>query len=266
MLNESTYKEIFIQEHGEAAYAEKLVQNAKWRKENPEKMEEYKEKRSKSASSEERTVLLLGDIHLGAETVDVDQIKALAKKYWRGKPIILMGDLADFGVKKPMLYQNVLKPQEQIDLVSEIFKPLDIRAFCIGNHCNRLFKEVGINIWKIIFEMVPSNSIEINGRTIHFNHGSSNGASAFLEHNKYIYSVKGDVISLGHSHLLAKKTIFRQGKLTHLVRSGGFLGQEFYVKIAGYAEQPKGWAQYDTENNVVNLKMWNSETNEVTDI
>lgn len=177
-----------------------------------------------------------------------------------------MGDLADFGVKKPMLFQNTLKPQEQVTQVSEIFKPLDIRAFCVGNHDNRLFKEVGINIWITIFEMQPSNTIDINGHTIYFNHGSSSGNSAFLEHNKYIYSVKGNLIALAHSHLLAKKTILRQGEMTHLVRTGGFLGREFYVQMAGYAEQLKGWCEFDTVNNIVHLRAWDSETEEVFEI
>lgn len=261
---EPSYKESFIAKFGTRAYAKKLAENAVWRKNNPDAMAEYKEKRSKTAVS--NLVVLLGDLHIGSESVDVDKIKHLAKKYWRKKPIILMGDLADFGVKKPMLYQNVLKPQEQIDVVTEILKPLDIRAFCIGNHCNRLFKEVGVNIWITVFEMQPSNTIEINGRTIYFNHGSSAASSAFLEYNKYIYSVKGSVIALGHSHLLAKKTILRQGKMTHLVRTGGFLGRDFYVKMAGYAEQLKGWAEYDTANNIVHLMAWNSETEEVFEI
>jgi UDP-2,3-diacylglucosamine pyrophosphatase LpxH len=260
------YKDEYIREKGVDAYAEKLKQNAQWRADNPDVMAEYREKRSKKGDGKENTVLFIGDLHLGSESVDVDKIKHLAKKYWSKHPIILMGDLADFGVKKPMLYQNILKPQEQVDLISEILKPLDIRAFCIGNHCNRLFKEVGINIWITVFEMQPSNSIEINGRIIFFNHGSSSASSAFLEYNKYIYSVKGSVIALGHSHLLAKKTILRQGEMTHLVRTGGFLGRDFYVKMAGYAEQLKGWPEFDTVNNVVHLRAWNSETEEVFDI
>jgi predicted phosphodiesterase len=265
-MNEPSYKDAFIAKHGEVAYIQKLKENAAWRKKNPEAMAEYAEKRSKNAGGKDKTVLFLGDIHIGSESVDVDKIKRLAKKYWRNKPIILMGDLADFGVKKPMLYQNILKPQEQIAAISEIFKPLDIRAFCIGNHCNRLFKEVGVNIWITVFEMQPSNTIEINGRVIYFNHGSSAASSAFLEYNKYIYSVKGSVIALGHSHLLSKKTILRQGEMTHLVRTGGFLGRDFYVKMAGYAEQLKGWAEYDTVNNMVHLRAWNDETEEVFEI
>jgi predicted phosphodiesterase len=259
-------KQEFIARFGEQAYIAKLEKNAEYRDSHPEKMAEIAKERSKKAGARANTVLFIGDTHIGSESVDVDKIKHLSKNYWRGKPIILMGDLADFGVKKPMLYQNVLKPQEQIDVVSEIFKPLDIRAFAIGNHCNRLFKEVGVNIWITVFEMQPSNTIEINGQNIYFNHGSSSASSAFLEYNKYIYSVKGSVIALGHSHLLAKKTILRQGEMTHLVRTGGFLGCDFYVKMAGYAEQLKGWAEYDTINNMVHLRAWNSETEEVFEI
>ena len=261
-----TYKDKFIRRFGMEVYMNKLKQNAEWRREHPEKMVEYSEKRSTHTSSREGTILLLGDIHLGAKTVDIDKIKTLAKEYWSKPPVILMGDLIDMGVKKQMIYQNVLNPQEQLDLVEEIIKPLDIRAFVIGNHEDRIFKEVGFNPYISFFGMEPSTSLTINGRVIFFNHGTSAAQDSFGEHMKYSKWVCGDVISLGHSHTLAKKTVLRQGKMTHFVRSGGFLGQDFYVVRAGFQPQLKGYAEYDTINNIVYLRAWNEETGEVFEI
>lgn len=266
MMNEGTYKEKYVGEHGEAAYAEKLAKNAKWRKANPEAMAEIAAKRRRNGRSAADRVLFLGDIHLGAKTVDVDKIKALAKKYWSHNPVILMGDLIDMGVKKQMIYQNVLNPQEQLNLVEEIIKPLDIRAYVIGNHEDRIFKEVGFNPYISLFGTEPVTSLCINNREIFFNHGTSAADNSFLEHSKYSKWVSGDIIALGHSHTLAKKTVLRQGRLTTLVRTGGFLGAEYYVVKAGYQPQPKGWVEYDCSRNLVHLMAWDSETDEVFEI
>lgn len=263
---ERTYKDLFIERNGKAAYEMKLAKNAAWRKANPEKAEEYALKRSKKGSDRKGKILFIGDVHMGSKTTNIDQIKRLAKKYWSSSPVILMGDLVDMGMKKLMIFQNTLAPQDQIDLVAEIFQPLDIRMYCIGNHEDRIFKEVGLNPYISMFKMEPANTLKIGGREIYINHGTSAAESAFLEHSKYARWVSGDVIALGHSHLLAKKTVLRQKKITHFIRTGGFIGDEYYVVKAGYWPQLKGWAEYDLERNIVHLKAFDPDTEEVFNI
>ena len=254
-MKNKTYKKLYIRQHGKAAYIKKLEKNAAWRLEHPDIIAQYSKERIAKAGSDSKTVLFIGDVHLGAKSVDVDKIKALSKSHWSRNPIILMGDLIDMGLKtKGMVFQNKMGPQEQMNLVKEIFKPLDVRAYCIGNHEDRIFQEVGLNPYIDIFGMDPTNNIEINGKAIFFNHGKSAAENAFLEHLRYARWVKGEIIALGHSHLLAKKTVYRQGRLTTFIRTGGFLGREFYVVQGGFPPQPKGWAEFDTVRNIVNLK------------
>ena len=261
-----TYREAFILKHGKAAYAEKLVKNATWRKANPKKAEEYAEKRSKKAGKNENTLLLISDVHVGASTVDVDAIKALARKYWSKNPIALLGDLCDLGLDRGMEFDQKYGPQKQVDLVEEIFKPLDIRVYVTGNHENRIFAKVGLTPFISIFGMQPSNTFKINNRKIFINHGKSAAENMFLEFQKYVKYVDADLIGLGHSHDLARITYMRGEKLQHLVRTGSFLGRPRYVVNAGFAPKIPGWAEYNTVTNVVNLKAWNPDTGEVFNI
>lgn len=263
---EKTFKENFIEQNGKAAYAMKLTKNAAWRKANPKKVEEYARKRSKKGNGKDKRVYFVGDVHLGASSVDEDVIKAISKKYWRGKPLILMGDLCDLGLDRGMNWDNKLGPQIQIDMAEEIFAPLNVVAYADGNHQNRIFQKVGLTPFVRIFGMRTSNHIAINGREIYFNHGKSAAENMFLEFQKIVKWNGSDVLALGHSHDLARITFMRQNKLQHLVRTGSFLGQPKYVIDAAFAPKIPGWAEYDTEENRVYLKAVDLDTQEVFDI
>lgn len=262
---EETYKESFIRLHGLAAYAEKLAKNAAWRKVNVKTMKGYAEERSKKAGLNVTTLLLISDVHMGASTVDIDFIKALSKRYWTKKPIVLLGDLCDLGLDRGMEWDQKYGPQRQIDFVEEIFKPLDVRAFCSANHENRIYEKVGLTPYIGIFGMKPSNTFSLNGRDIYFNHGKSAAENYFLEFQKYTKWCDTDLIALGHSHDLARITFMRGKKIQHLVRTGSFLGRPKYVADGGFAPKICGWAEYDTIRNKVNLKAL-TEEGEVFDI
>lgn len=249
-----TYKEAYIREHGITGYVKKLAKNAAWRKAHPKNMEAYANARSKKAGSNADTLLLIGDVHMGASTVDIDLIKALAKQYWMKKPIVLLGDLCDLGLDRGMQWDQKYGPQKQIDFVEEIFSPLDVRAFCSANHENRIYEKAGLTPYIRIFGMEPSNTFSLNGRDIYFNHGKSAAENYFLEFQKYTKWCDTDLIALGHSHDLARVTFQRGKKIQHLVRTGSFLGRPKYVTDAGFAPKICGWAEYDTVRNVVNLK------------
>lgn len=262
-MTKLTYKEQYILEHGAAEYAEKLQKNAAWRKANIKKIVEYAEKRSKKRGSNATTLLLIGDVHMGASTVDIDMIKALAKRYWVGKPIVLLGDLCDLGLDRGMEFDQKYGPQKQIDFVEEIFKPLDVRAFCSANHENRIYEKVGLTPYIRIFGMEPSNTFSLNGRSIYFNHGKSAAENYFLEFQKYVKWCDTDLIALGHSHDLGRITFLRGKKIQHLVRTGSFLGRPKYVIDGGFAPKICGWAEYDTLKNIVHLKAINGDTGEI---
>ena len=207
-----------------------------------------------------KRVILSGDWHVGAGTVDVSEVKSIVRHYFRGHPVVLLGDFGNIGIDRGMEFADKLKPQEQIDRLYEITANLDVRAWCIGNHDVRIFKKVGLNPFIRMFGKKPTNDVDIGGRHIFFNHGKSAAENTFLEHSKYARWVKGDVIALGHSHTLARMIVLRNKRITHYVRTGSFLGNEKYAVEAGYCPQMKGWAEYDTEENIIYLKaIYNGE-------
>lgn len=260
------YKDNYIKEHSEAEYAEKLAKNATWRAANPKVMAEYAEKRSKKARGRDKTIYFIGDIHIGSSGTDVDEIKALAKKYWCGKPIVLMGDLCDLGLDRGMNWDNKYGPQEQYDIAKEIFKPLDVRAYTTGNHETRIWNKVGIQPFKELFDMIPSNDLTLYGKKMYFNHGVTAAQDPFREHQRYIKWVNADIFCLGHNHVLAKLSYMRDKKRVHLCRTGSFLRPVKYTITAGYDPKIRGWVEYNTEKNIVYLKAINDETGEVFDI
>jgi predicted phosphodiesterase len=265
-MNEPSYKEQFIAKHGEIAYMQKLKENAAWRKANPEAMAEYAEKRSKKASGSDKIIYFVGDVHIGSSGTDEDEIKAMAKKYWRGKPIVLMGDLCDLGLDRGMSWDNKFGPQTQYDIAKEIFKPLDVRAFTIGNHEERIWNKVGIQPFNELFDMKPSNDLIFGDKKLFFNHGVSAAQDPFKEHQRYIKWKNADIFCLGHSHVLAYIPYMYDKKRVYLCRTGSFLRPVKYTKAAGYDPKIRGWIEYNTEENVVHLKAINDETGEVFDI
>lgn len=249
-----TYKQLYIRSHGELGYAQKLERNAAWRKEHPDVMEAYAEKRSRTSNDSANTLLLISDVHIGASSVDVDEIKALAKRYWSNNPVALLGDLCDLGLDRGMEFDQKYGPQEQLDIVEEIFPPLDVRGYCSANHENRIYQKVGLTPYIKMFGMKPTNTISINNREVFINHGKSAAENYFLEHQKYVKWQDSDVIALGHSHDLGRISFMRGKKIQHLVRTGSFLGRPKYVTDAGFAPKISGWAEYDTVRNIINLK------------
>ena len=197
-------------------------------------------------------LVLTGDTHIGAASTNVNLIKRIAKKYWEGLPIILMGDIADFGYFKGMEFNQALHPQEQVNMVEEIFKPLNIVAYTLGNHEQRVYERTGLNPYQPIFHMKPSNSYRVGSKKIYFNHGKSGAANIFLEHHHLLEWVEADVIALGHNHALASMAYVKSsGKVVHLVRTGAFIGRANYAKKAALSPNLRGWVTYDSEEHMI---------------
>lgn len=215
---------------------------------------------SKEGCSKSNRIILTGDWHIGAGSVDFDELKYIAKRYFKGHPVILLGDLVDMGLDRGMNFSNKMQPQEQIDKVEEIAELIDVRKYCIGNHDKRIFKKTGLNPYKQIFKQKPSHTFSMDGREIYFNHGKSTAENPFLEHSKYAKWAGCDVIALGHSHVLAYLPVVRQNKINFYVRTGSFMGAEEYAVEDGYQPLIKGWAEYNTETNRIHLMRFEGQT------
>jgi len=98
-------------------------------------------------------VIFCGDWHIGYPTCLREKIEenleyCLQKKIY----VLLMGDLMEAGLKDSVgtsVYEQILPPQEQVDLVEEILTPLAkaglILGILEGNHERRLMKATGVS-------------------------------------------------------------------------------------------------------------------------
>ena len=195
-------------------------------------------------------VILFGDVHLGAGTCDIEEVMKIKERYWLGKPCISMGDICDFGIDRGMGFDNKYNPQKQIELAKDLLKGLDIRAYVLGNHCDRLNQKVGLNFMKIILDTEPQHEISIDGCSFYVSHGKSAARNPLTEFTKFFEFVDADVIALGHNHRLLAVNIVRGGKRVVLCRTGSFIGHAKYAIENGYADTIKGWVEVDTKSKV----------------
>ena len=190
-------------------------------------------------------VILASDFHIGASTVSVDEILAVKKKYWLGKPIILLGDLIDCGLNRGMQFDNNLNPDKQIEEVKKVLKGLDVRTALIGNHEQRFFKEAGINIYKVLgYPQV--HELTIDSCSFYVSHGKSAARNPLTEFTKFFEFVDADIIAMGHNHRLLAVNMVRGGRRVVLCRTGSFIGHATYAIENGYADTIRGWVEVDT--------------------
>jgi predicted phosphodiesterase len=195
-------------------------------------------------------VIVFGDVHLGAGTCDIEEVMKIKERYWLGKPCISMGDICDFGIDRGMNFDNKYNPQKQIELAKDLFKDLDIRAYVLGNHCNRLNQKVGLNFMKIILDKEPRHEVEIDGCSFYMSHGKSAARNPLTEFTKFYEFVDADIMALGHNHVLGCWNIWRGGRRVVLCRTGSFIGHATYARENGYAPTIKGWISVNTKSKV----------------
>jgi predicted phosphodiesterase len=196
-------------------------------------------------------IIAAGDFHIGAATVSIDLIKKVVSK-WGNTPIILMGDIGDYGYFKGMQFNQKYHPQEQVNLVEEIFKPLNVVGYRMGNHEARIYEQTGLNPYETIFKLKPTNYFRAGSKLIYFNHGRSTAKNIFLEHSHLAEWVRADVILLGHNHALAKYPyVTGEGKIVYYVRTGCFIGNANYAKDAGLHAPLMGYVTYESEKHLV---------------
>lgn len=190
-------------------------------------------------------VIMTGDWHVGAESVDVNEIRRVKREYWLGKPIILMGDLIDAGLDKGMQFSQNLNPDAQIKVLKEILKDLDVRTALIGNHEIRFFRNAGINIYSLL-DYPQIHELEIDGCSFYVTHGKSAAKNSLTEFTKLFEFVDADIIGIGHNHDLGVWNKIRGEKRVVLCRTGSFLEGAVYSLQNAYPPKIKGWIEVDT--------------------
>lgn len=177
-------------------------------------------------------IVLLSDLHVGSEACDMDLIKRvidyIAEK--DNRRCLLLGDAIENGTKNSIgsgVYEQLMNPQDQIDLVVELLKPiahkLDISIS--GNHEERSRVQSGLDAMKIIsdqlgieyagYRAVVDYTINKNSYKFAIHHGKGGGGTlATIERRiKEMASVVEDcqVYAIGHFHrgFIAEKEVVR---------------------------------------------------------
>ena len=175
--------------------------------------------------------MLFGDLHYGYPTCLVSLVQENLKFCLdRGIYLIGMGDYIECGTKDSpgdSLFSQQGNAQTQMDFIIELFKPLAKEGLLLGlhsgNHCNRAFKLLGIDIVKNICRELSHQRKEYSCRNFEYSsyhlfrvgkesydvfttHGISGARTpetkmrAVRRFGEYVDS---EIIAMGHVHDIA---------------------------------------------------------------
>ena len=226
----------------------------------------------------------LGDIHFGSHLCDqsllqklIDKIASDEDAYW-----VSTGDLLDTALKssKSSVYESC-SPEEELDGLTSLIQP--IKSKCLGfvasNHHNRVRKEVGISLDRVLADRsgLPflgiSAIIKITcGRCSYFlamHHGTGGGTSGNKLNRAMVLSqnwLGADIYFTGHTHsfayaqdiqtLIDRKRDKTTEITTHHVTTGHYIQYNgSYAEDMGLKAKPRGSAWVGlTANGVGNEK------------
>ena len=204
-------------------------------------------------------VIISGDFHIGLEgALDSQIIYDLACNEWKGKPVLLLGDLVDSGLDKGMNFENKLIPGDQILELKRITDLLDVHAYVLGNHEDRIFRKIGLNPYET-FLGKPNNFVTIDYVKFFLHHGRTAAHDIFKEHDKLMLCTSADVYCLGHNHQLAKRDVMRDNARITLLRTGSFVVHPSYAQKMGFPPAMPGYVEYDTVDMMARLYLVSPE-------
>jgi len=218
----------------------------------------------------EAQIMLWGDLHLGAPTCQVEFAKEMLD-YCEKKHIYVigMGDYIEMATRVSpgsSLYRQVKVPQDQIDFVIDMLRPVAKKGLLLGlhygNHEERAFSLTGMNIVKTMarelshekknyscrnlgysaFHLIHVGKQKYDMFTTHGASGSRTPETKLRAVRKYGEYIDAEIVAVGHMHDLlstsfnhyrVNRTTQRvEFKKTFYVITGSFLGHE-----GSYAEQ-----------------------------
>lgn len=175
-------------------------------------------------------VLLLNDLHIGAESADIallDRAIDFAKQNKHNTRILLNGDYIEGVTKlsKGEIYTQRLSPKEQIDAVVDKLEPVKdlIDGITIGNHDWRVEQETSLDPVEMIARYLGIREKYLGSRgivafkwgdafySVDMHHGTGGGGTvASVENNmKRIWKSDADIMYTGHWHKEFAKPIKR---------------------------------------------------------
>lgn len=184
-------------------------------------------------------LLALSDFHIGDKLCNLKKIKAVLNEVKESSNtyIILNGDLINNSTAQSVgdTYEEELTPNEQINYLTELLRPIADRIICIssGNHEARTKKEVGIDLIEQVAYRLGIEDRYANGwwyiyLTLGFNehykdrpilytitgtHGYGGGRKNGGKINNLVEmsdKVIADLYIMGHTHtpIITRNTIF----------------------------------------------------------
>ena len=137
-------------------------------------------------------IAAIGDCHFGANNFNEEMFEDAIEKCLESKiPVIFMGDLLECATRYSVgagVYEQKKALQDQVEQMVEYLKPLAKAGLIIGmltgNHCQRAYKEVGIEPTMLMCQLLDVPYLGYTGRvllsagkqtyTIFATHGKSN--------------------------------------------------------------------------------------------
>lgn len=104
---------------------------------------------TKKINSPKAKIVFLGDLHIGAQTTDIEALKQAIAEIARQKNtrIVLTGDLIELALKPHMTREQTIPPHLQIPTLIEILRPVLNRIDFIveGNHEKRVTRLASVD-------------------------------------------------------------------------------------------------------------------------
>ena len=173
----------------------------------------------------------IGDLHIGHINCDLNFIQSylntIKQTDEESNRVLLMGDLLDCGLKDSIggsVYENILTPQEQIEVIVNILKPIANRidGYVQGNHEYRIYKNTGIDVCKNVCSILNIPYLKYSGvvtysfakeskkkaYNINMFHGKAGGGveNALRKCKEMANKVNSDIYLMGHCHHKAYTT------------------------------------------------------------
>jgi len=176
-------------------------------------------------------VLFFGDVHFGHPQCLIEKATAMLNWALENKVyVLLMGDLMEAGLKDSVgtsVYDQEMNPQEQMEFIVKLLTPLAEAELIIGihegNHEARITKAAGVNITKIMANMLDISylgyscwsllKVGSQNYSIYSTHGSSGSR---FKHTKLkavvdlLGWIEADIVAMGHLHSVAAEPVIRQ--------------------------------------------------------
>lgn len=201
-----------------------------------------------------KVIWLVGDLHLGAKTVDLAKLKRhmkIAKA--EGAAVFNMGDAVEcvtLGSKVAgagAMYDQFVPGDGthplnwQAEAFVRYFEGMEILGHLRGNHEKRLWTQGYDLAGDFARQLGGANlgilaSVEVNGAHFLLSHGEGGGA----RHNELRRrDYPGhDVIASGHDHTLGSIAVAQGKQVAHLIKTGNYLGRARYSMEKQYAGAP----------------------------